>query len=67
MSMRVKAQYTPDRVVVEVIQDGEEMAFVKFPDGKAIWVKSDLLDFDDLTTDDEDEFGMSLQDFDDIM
>lgn len=39
--------YAPKNVVVDVIQDGEEMAFVKFPDGKAIWVKSSELDFDE--------------------
>lgn len=41
----------PKQTVVEVIQDGEEMAFVKFPGGKAIWVKSRDLDFDDLVGD----------------
>lgn len=51
--MGTPALYIPDQTVVDVIQDGEEMAFVKFPDGKAIWVKSDLLDFDDLVGDDD--------------
>ena len=51
--MGTPALYIPSRVVVDVIQDGEEMAFVKFPGGKAIWVKSNELDFDDLGGDDD--------------
>ncbi len=45
--MATPALYMPNQTVVDVIQDGEEMAFVKFPGGKAIWVKSGDLDFDD--------------------
>lgn len=51
--MGTPALYIPDQTVVDVIQDGEEMAFVKFPGGKTIWVKSNLLDFDDLVGDDD--------------
>ena len=51
--MGTPALYKPSQVVVDVIQDGEEMAFVKFPGGKAIWVKSSELDFDDLCGDDD--------------
>lgn len=47
------ALYTPTREVVEVIQDGDELAYVKFPSGKVLWVKSDALDFDDLGGDDD--------------
>jgi len=45
------ALYMPKGMLVDVIQDGEEMAFVKFSDGKAIWVKSNDLDFDNLVDD----------------
>lgn len=51
--MGTPALYIPDQTVVDVIQDGEELAFVKFPGGKTIWVKSNLLDFDDLVGDDD--------------
>lgn len=51
--MGTPALYAPKNVVVDVIQDGEEMAFAMFPDGKAIWVKSNELDFDDLHGDDD--------------
>lgn len=46
------AMYTPTRTPVEVIQDGEQMAYVKFPGGKVIWVKAGELDFDDIGDDD---------------
>jgi len=61
-NLSTPALYVPKQVVVDVIQDGEERAFVKFPDGKAIWVKTDELDFDDLVGDDDwgDEFDDSL-------
>jgi len=43
------AQYIPDRVIVDVIDERDDTyAYVKFADGKCIWVKSNLLDFDDL-------------------
>jgi hypothetical protein len=42
------ALYLPSGVLVDVIQDGDEMAYVKFADGRVIWVKSNLLDFDTL-------------------
>ena len=51
--MNTPALYTPSNVVVDVIQDGEEMAYVKFPDGKVLWVKSNTLDFDDQVGDDD--------------
>lgn len=47
------ALYTPTQVVVKVIQDGDELAYVKFPGGKVLWVKSNLLDFDDLVGGDD--------------
>lgn len=61
-NLSTPALYVPKQVVVDVIQDGEERAFVKFPDGKAIWVRTDELDFDDLGGDDDwgDEFDDSL-------
>ena len=46
------AMYLPTRTPVEVIQDGEQMAYVKFPTGKVLWVDSNLLDFDDVGDDD---------------
>ena len=51
--MGTPALYKPDGVVVDVIQDGEELAYVKFPGGKVLWVKSAALDFDDLGGDDD--------------
>lgn len=51
--MGTPALYKPEGIIVDVIQDGEELAFVKYPSGKAIWVKSNLLDFDDLGGDDD--------------
>jgi hypothetical protein len=54
MTARVSAMYLPTEQVVEVIQDGEELALVKFPGGKTIWVKCDHLDFEDLSTGDDD-------------
>lgn len=47
------ALYIPTKQVVEVIQDGDELAYVKFPGGKVLWVKSGDLDFDDLVGDDD--------------
>jgi len=46
------AMYLPTRTPVEVIQDGEQMAYVKFPTGKVLWVNSEDLDFDDIGDDD---------------
>lgn len=67
----IRAMYTPTRTVVEVVQDGEELAYVKFPDtGKVLWIKSSLLDFDDIGDDDwgplnDDDLGFdSPTDFD---
>ena len=60
--MGTPALYAPKNVVVDVIQDGEEMAFVKFPDGKAIWVKSNELDFDTVVADFDDDWGSENDD-----
>jgi hypothetical protein len=45
------ALYRPEGVVVDVIDEREEMSYVKFPQGKVIWVRSDALDFEDLVDD----------------
>lgn len=45
--MGIPAKYMPDRTVVNVIDEREELSFVKFPTGRCIWVKSNLLDFSD--------------------
>jgi hypothetical protein len=64
------AMYLPTRTPVEVIQDGDELAYVKFPTGKVLWVKSGDLDFDDIGDDDwgpenDDNLGFdSPTDFD---
>ena len=49
----VPALYIPTQEVVQVIQDGETLAYVKFDDGKTIWVDVNKLDFDDLHGDDD--------------
>jgi hypothetical protein len=71
MNDRVKALYLPSEDVVDVIQDGEELAYVKFPNGKVLWVRVDVLDFEDLGGDDDcgsenhNDFGIdSPTDFD---
>lgn len=48
MNTRVQALHLPTEQLVEVIQDGEDLAFVRFPNGKCIWVECDVLDFEDL-------------------
>jgi hypothetical protein len=47
------AQYMASGEIVDVIDEREEMSFVKFPNGKCIWVKTITLDFDDLGGDDD--------------
>ena len=53
--MSTPALHVPTNLVVDVIQDGEEMAYVKFADGRVIWVKSSELEFDYLDDDWGDE------------
>ena len=53
--MSTPALHVPTNLVVDVIQDGEDMAYVKFPDSKVIWVKSSELEFDYLDDDWGDE------------
>jgi len=53
--MTIRATYTLTGASVEVIQDGEERAYVKFPDGKVLWVVADALDFDNPDGDDFDD------------
>ena len=53
--MTTPALHVPTNLVVDVIQDGEELAYVKFPDGKVIWVNSSELEFDYLDDDWGDE------------
>lgn len=68
--MGIPAKYMPDRTVVDVIDEREELSFVKFPTGRCIWVKSNLLDFSDTGDDDwgpenDDNLGFdSPTDFD---
>lgn len=44
--MNTPALHMPSNNVVDVIQDGEELAYVKFPNGKVLWVKVSEIDFD---------------------
>lgn len=61
----IRAMYTPTRTIVEVVQDGEERAYVRFPaTGQVLWVKSDLLDFDDLDIVGRDQ--MEIDELDDL-
>lgn len=47
--MGTPALYVLKGVVVDVIDERDDTyAYVKFPDGKCIWVKSNELDFDEL-------------------
>lgn len=49
--MGTPALYMTKGQLVDVIDEREELSFVKFPDGRCIWVKSTLLDFDSLVDD----------------
>ena len=46
-NLTTKALYTPHGSTVEVIDEREQMSFVKFADGRCIWVRTDALEFDD--------------------
>lgn len=48
---RVKALHLPSEELVEVIQDGEDRALVRFASGTTIWVDCDVLDFNNLDDD----------------
>lgn len=71
--MGTPAQYMTKGMLVDVIDEREELSFVKFPDGRCIWVKSGDLDFDSLVDDDwgpenDDTLGFDEPfDFDDGM
>lgn len=55
------ARYVTTGELVHVIQDGEELAYVKFPGGKVLWVPASKLDFDDLVGDDEFDFNEMME------
>lgn len=55
--MGTPALYMASNEVVEVIHEREELSYVKFPDGKCIWVKNITLDFDDPHPDQDDDWG----------
>jgi hypothetical protein len=66
----VKAFHIPSQKIVDVVQDREDYVFIKFPDGKTIWVPSGEVDFDDLGGDDDwgpenmDDLGFGQDQYD---
>jgi len=60
--MNTPALHIPSNTVVDVIQDGEELAYVKFPNGKVLWVKVSDIDFDSVVP--EEDFHEDPKDYD---
>lgn len=67
-NLTIKALYITQGATVDVIEEREQMTFVKFADGRCIWVRTDALDFDlddDWGDENDDNLGFdSPTDFD---